>query len=467
MKLHTKLYKLLFLTTFIVLNSVLFMHSESICYASSKLYFDNNLPIKLSADSSLTDVSISDGDPDNSSANMPLDNINCKSCILMEQNSGLVLYEKNSSEKLYPASTTKIVTALLVLDKCNLNDMVTVSHYAIASVPETYSVASLKAGESFTVRSLLYTLMIGSANDSAFVLAEYVANGGNNYPIDDSEDAKIAFNNSISTFSNMMNNLAKEIGCTSTNFVNPNGIHNENHYSTAYDLSLIGKYASKNSILMDIVKMESFTLPATEFYKEENRTCKCTNHLLYKNSPSYYEYATGLKTGYTDPARFCIVATAKKNDVSLVVVVLGADNLTDPVTSREAICKTLFEYGFNNYSYYNLINSGDVATSFTIINGDYDTKSLNLIVKDDIMAFLKTDGFLDITPDIKIKKFLAPIAKDTVVGSITYNIDGISYSSDLLASHDVYSASYMNFILGLLGSFLILLLLFVIIFRKK
>lgn len=424
--------KLLFLliTIFIVFCSICFTSDASFCYAS-------------------------------------LDNINSKSCILMEQNSGLVLYEKNSSEKLYPASTTKIITALLVLDKCNLSDIVTVSHYAIASVPPTYSVVSLKSGESFTVRSLLYTLMIGSANDSAFALAQYVANGGNNYPIDDSNDAKIAFESSISSFSDMMNNLCKEIGCTSTNFVNPNGIHNENHYSTAYDLALIGKYARNNSTLMDIVKMESFTLPATDIYKEENRTCKCTNHLLYKDSPSYYEYANGLKTGYTDPAGYCIVATAEKDNVNLIAVVLGADNLTDPVTSREAICKSLFEYGFNNYSYYTLINSGDVATSFTVINGDFDTKSLNLIVKDDIIAFIKTDGFMDVTPNIKLTKFLAPIAKDSVVGNITYNINGKTYSSELLASHDVYSASYMNFVFGLLGSFLILLLLFVILFRKK
>lgn len=465
MKLHTKLYKLLFLflTVFIILNAVCFSHS-SISYASSVLHFDNCFDI---ASGVSPEDSSSDALSNSSSNASSLDNINCKACILMEDNSGLVLYEKNSSEKLYPASTTKIVTALLVLDKCDLSEMVTISHYAVSSVPETYSVASLRAGESFTVRSLLYTLMIGSANDSAFALAEYVVNGGNNYLIDDSEEAKIAFDNSISKFSSMMNTLAKDIGCKSTNFVNPNGIHNENHYSTAYDLSLIGKYASKNSILMDIAKIESFSLPATEIYQEENRSCRSTNHLLYKDSPSYYEYATGLKTGYTDPAKFCIVATAKKDDISLVAVVLGADNLTDPITSREAICKALFEYGFNNYSYYNLINGGDVATSFTIINGDSDTKSLDLIVKDDIMAFIKTDGFLDITPDIKIKKFLAPIAKDAVVGSITYNIDGVNYSSDLLASHDVYSASYMNFILGLLGSFLILLLLFIIIFRKK
>lgn len=339
----------------------------------------------LSDVSSVYYGSVSSDTNDNSDV---LDCGGAKSCALMDANSGLLLYEKDAFLKVYPASTTKIVTALLVLEKCNLSDIVPVSHYAVYSVPPTYSIASIRPYEKFTVKSLLYTLMVGSANDSAFALAQYIGSDGS-YPLDNSEISKKAFDDAISSFSGMMNDFARNLGCKSTNFVNPNGIHNENHVSCAYDLALIGRCAYENSTLMSIVSSHQYVLPNTDIYMDKERVCRCTNLLLYNNLPSFYEFANGLKTGYTDAAGYCIVASAKKGDSDLIAVVLGATNTTDENTSREAICKRLFEYGFNTFSYSPLINAGDVVTSFTVINGNFDTKSLDLIAKDDIIALLK------------------------------------------------------------------------------
>lgn len=219
------------------------------------------------------------------------------SCILIDSDSGKILYEKNAYKKMYPASTTKIMTAILTLENCKLDELVTVSDNAVSleSVPETYTRADIQAGEILTVENLLNVLLIPSANDAAIALAEHVSG-------------------SVSEFSNLMNKKAKELGCKNTNFVNPNGVHNENQYTTAYDLSLIGKYAMNNETFRKIVCKTSYTLPATNIYSSTDRKFENTNELLSSDNYSY-EYTTGIKTGYTDSAKNCIVASAKKRQL--------------------------------------------------------------------------------------------------------------------------------------------------------
>ena len=165
-----------------------------------------------------------------------IENINtyCEACILMNADNGKILYSKNADEKMYPASTTKVMTAILALENCNLTDIVTVSHDAIFNVPYGYSIANLQEGEEISINALLHVLLIPSANDAAFVLAEHIAG-------------------SVDAFSDMMNEKAKEIGCKNTHFVNPNGIHSEDHYSIAYDLALIGQYAMRDEVFRKIV----------------------------------------------------------------------------------------------------------------------------------------------------------------------------------------------------------------------
>ena len=389
------------------------------------------------------------------------------SATLLDVNTGKVLYSKNSAERMYPASTTKLLTAIVVTERCSdLSAKAKVSYYAVHSVPYTYSIANLYANEEFSLRDLLHSLLIASANDSAFVLAEYVANGGNNYSTDSSADAKSKFTSSISVFSEMMNSKAKEIGAINSNFVNPNGIHNENHYSTANDLALIGKYAYNSPIIMKIVGTIEYATPATDLHSEDNRHYKSTNLLLRKDRKFYYEYANGLKTGYTDAAQYCIIASAKKDERSLICVILHSGNANDSVTSREMDCIRLFDYGFTKYSLSTLSSSGSVSRTLKILNGTKETSDLDVVCKDDLKALIKTGEAIDVTPDVKITKFLAPISKGEVVGTIKYTVDGISYSSDLIAEHDVYSSSYTNFIWILAIAFVFLTLIFILISKK-
>ena len=384
--------------------------------------------------------------------------IDSEACILIDADFGKVLYEKNSSKRLYPASTTKVMTAILTVENCNLQDNVTVSYWAINSVPPTYTMGYIKEGQVLTVEELLNITMIASANDAAYVLAEYIANLDNpDYLKDSSAEAKTSFENSIAEFSEMMNNKAKEIGCLDTNFVNPNGIHNENHYSTAYDLALIGKYAYSNSVIKSIGSKATYDLPKNAV--NNHTVYRSTIALLRSDSKYYYEYANGMKTGYTDPAGYCIIATAKKDDMNLLAVVLHGRYLEDGTATRESDCIKLFNYGFENYTSTALIKEGDIAKTISVVNGTDESDSLDLVCTDTLDCLVDSGEVIDITPVINLTNVIAPIAKGEVVGTITYTIDDIEYSSDLIASHDVYSSDAKSLIIVLSIIFVILLII--------
>lgn len=386
---------------------------------------------------------------------------------LLDVDADKFLYAKNYKKRMYPASTTKLMTAIIVLENCeDLSQLVNISYCAVHRVPYSYSIANLYAGEQFTIKQLLDSLLIASANDSAYALAEYVANGGNNYLIDNTEEAQVAFDNSMIKFSEMMNNKAKEIGCLETNFVNPNGIHNDNHYSTAYDLTLIGKYAYSNSIILDIAKKLDGSLPNSSIYNDEERFYTTTNLLINPNKNRYYQYANGLKTGYTDVAQSCIIASAQKDNRNLIVVILHFENNETTPSSRENDCINLFEYGFNNFTVSNLIKSNEIARNLSIVNGNDETKNVDALVEKDLYCLIKNGEALDITPNIEITKAIAPISEGEVIGTISYTIDGKTYTSNLLASHDVYAVDYMNFIIGLIVALLVLILLYVHLNKK-
>lgn len=375
-------------------------------------------------------------------------------CLLMEESTGKILYSKNANSIMYPASTTKIMTAILTLEKCNLSDTAVVSHNAVFSIPSGYSTASLVEGEVLTIEQLLNVLLIPSANDAAVVLAEHIAG-------------------SVEAFSDMMNSKAVELGCLNTHFVNPNGIHNENHYSTAYDLALIGKYAMQFPTFKEISSKTRYTLPITNAYSKEDRIFNTTNDLIkpnYSSSPTnyYYKYATGGKTGYTDPAGQCIVATATKDNVSLIAVTLHGDFTEDNLSQRALDCKALFEYGFNNFSMVSIAKKGDVASNMKVPNATKDSSSLDLLYSDDIYAFVP-NGFdtSSVTPNIKLSSTFAPIAQDTILGTISYDIDGSNYSCNLLASHEVYKNQFAKTAMELALLLIFLILLSKFLKRKK
>lgn len=368
-------------------------------------------------------------------------------CILMELSTGKIIYEKNAYTPVPPASTTKIMTAILTLENCKLNDIATVSHEAIFTVPVGYSHANLVEGEELTINQLLHVLLIPSANDAANVLAEHIAG-------------------SINSFCTMMNTKALELGCKNTNFVNANGIQAENHYTTAYDLALIGRYAMQNETFRSIVSKTQYTLPSTNKYPETNRFFNTTNELLkedFRDSVDnyYYSYCTGVKTGYTNAAKDCIVATAKKDNKEFIVVILGAERTENGLSGRYLDCKNLFNYAFENYKTYTIHEQNSILKQIKVSNATINTKNLDVLVENEITLLLKNDNNISsITPHIEINSDLkAPIAKNSVIGSISYSVDDNEYSSNLLAASDVNQSNALNTFLTIISIIFVLFLL--------
>ena len=374
--------------------------------------------------------------------------IDSEAAILIETNSQIVLYEKNSKEKMYPASTTKIMTAILVIENCNLDDIVTVSANSLKAIPDGYVVGGIYEGEQLTVSDLLYELLLKSANDVAVVLAEHVSG-------------------SVEEFAKLMNEKAKELGCTNTNFVNPNGIHDENHYSTADDLSIIAKYCMKNETFRKIVSTPKASLPKTNKYNFTDRTFSNTNELIIPNGKYYYEYATGIKTGYTKEAKSCLIASAEKDDMSLISVVLGGNSSTNGKDTRFVDTTTLFEYGLNNFKHTEFKKANEIITTIEIENATKETKELQLKIKDSLEALHTTNfDFEKLEPEITLNdNILAPIEKNTVLGTVSYNVDGITYKSELLANSNVEKQTYYLIFIIVGISILILIITIVLIIK--
>ncbi|MBS5855059.1 MAG: D-alanyl-D-alanine carboxypeptidase [Clostridium sp.] len=365
-------------------------------------------------------------------------NINAESAILIDGDTGKILYEKSAYEKRAPASTTKIMTALLALEHCKTTDVATVTSEAITSVPSGYSTDLLKMGEELTIKDLLYALLLPSSNEAANVLAIHIAG-------------------SIDSFASMMNTKAMDLGCKNTHFVNPNGVHDDNHYSTAYDLSLIAKEAMKNDIFRQIVSTASYTLPNSNKYSRIDRTLITTNDLIKKQSNNYYEYAIGIKTGFTTPAKNCLVSSATKDGKTLIAVVLRSN--TD--NNRYNDTKTLFNYGFDNFSKKDIVKSGSTIKTIDVKNATSATKNLNLVAETGINTMVTNDKLNDtIEPQINLNEHLqAPIKKDSIVGTATYTVDNIKYTINLKAGNEV-KKSYTLYLVIAIAIIALLLIIF-------
>lgn len=376
-------------------------------------------------------------------------------CILIEANSGRILYAKNAQEVVFPASTTKIMTAILTLENCELTDIATVSHNAIFSVPVSYSHASLKEGEELTIEQLLNVLLIPSANDAANVLAEHISG-------------------TVDNFSVLMNEKAKEIGCLNTHFVNPNGVHNKEHTTTAYDLALMGRYAMQNSTFRSIVKKTRYSLPSTNKYNKTDRIFNTTNDLLRENNSNskdnyYYENATGIKTGYTTEAGSCIIASAKKDNMEVIAVVLGGGTTKDGLSERNLDCINLFNYAFKTYSMQTVQKKNNVLEKITVKGATSDTRKLNVLVKDDISILLSSEeNAQNLTPEISYRDDLkAPISANEVIGKITYQVGDETYSSALLAETSVIASGFLPIVLRILLILVTLYLLYILLKKPK
>ena len=367
--------------------------------------------------------------------------ISAQSAYLIDNRTNKVLFQKNSDKKMYPASTTKILTAILTLENCNVDDSVTASFDAVNSIPDGYSTANIQVGETLTVGQLLEVLLIHSANDSANILAEHV--GG-----------------SIDSFVAMMNTKANEIGLNSSHFTNAYGKHDDNHYTTAHDLAILMKYCLKNDTFRKISGKASCAIPATNM--SGTRTYTSTNELEIPKTRNYYPYLTSGKTGFTTQAKECLVSASYKDNLELICVVLGS-------TSRFNDTKNLFEFGYSNYCVKTIANERDVVSNITVSNATKDTKSLDLVLYEPISALMKTsDSLEDLKPEISLNdKISAPISENDVLGKATYSINGVTYTTNVVASHSVEKSNFWTYMIYGFMFFVFLLLIYECFFNKK
>lgn len=248
--------------------------------------------------------------------------ISGEAAVLMDENTGKIIFSKNENEKLYPASTTKLLTALVVLDRSTPNEKVKIGKEVYLQT-EGEARAGLFEGQVQTVEELIAAMLLQSGNDAARSLAVYMAN----------QDKKMNELEAIQYFADLMNKKAKEIGAIHSNFVNPHGLHEEKHFSTAYDIALIAKEANRNKVISKLVSKQFFS---TRTHTYQNR-----NQLLNPNSHYFYQDATGLKTGFTDQAGYCLVSSAKRGNQKLIAVVLHSGK-----ESRWTDSISLLNYGF-------------------------------------------------------------------------------------------------------------------------
>lgn len=318
--------------------------------------------------------------------------------ILMEESTGTILYEKNSDEAHYPASITKIMTTLLALENGNLSDMVTFSDDAINNT-EGSGIAR-DYGEQMTLEQCLYGVMLESANECAYAVAEHV--GG-----------------TVENFVDMMNAKAKELGCTNTHFANPHGLQDENHYTTAHDMALIAQAAYQNETFRIIIGTKMYTIPPTNKHAEEtvlrnHHDMLCTYHNA--NRKYLYPYCVGGKTGYTATANSTLVTYAEKDGMTLICVVMDTQSPNQFIDTVN-----LFDYAFDNFQVLNVAeNDTNYSAETTVDNGNLNNIAPFVeLDKDAVIVLPKTAEFSDTSSSVEYND-----SDPEIAGSITYTYAG-------------------------------------------
>ena len=347
--------------------------------------------------------------------NAPL-SVSSKSAILMDVGSGQILYEKNAHDKLPPASVTKVMTMLLICEaldsgKITLDDSVQISENA-ASMGG--SQIFLEAGEVQKVDTLLKGIAVASANDGCVAMAEYI--GG-----------------SVESFVEMMNAKAKELNMKDTNFVNTNGLPVDNHYTSAHDIAIMSRELLKHDV---ISKYLTTWMDQVVVGKKQITVGLANTNKLIK----HYQGATGVKTGFTQQAKYCLSASAKRGDTHLVAVTLGAE--TSPERFKDAT--SLLNFGFANYESVKLCSKNDNIATLTLDKAD--EQKINLVAKEDLSVLIKKGGNKDFTRKIKVNENpTIPIKKGTNLGYVEiYQGKTLVGKVDLVNTKDIQKASYLK-----------------------
>lgn len=338
--------------------------------------------------------------------------------IVIDAATGQVLYEKNSHDKKYPASITKIMTTIVALDhNVNFNDTITMSDNAVWGIERDSSNIGLDVGEKITVEDCIYATMVKSANECAYAIAEHVAGD-------------------LNSFSKLMNDKAKEIGCEHTHFITPNGLHDDNHYTCAYDMALITKYALQNDTFRQIAGTLTYTVPPTNLTEESTELWN-GNKMISSTSPYYYEYCEGGKTGYTTKANNTLVTFSKKDGLELICVILDCDGSKYAYTDSKA----LYNYCYNNYTYFYPLSDfsfesddENVTTTNIILKNYYsslDHEMIDLIVDRDFSLLVNKS--VD-TTKIEREINLYNEAKENTLGEIVFTYDGEQIGTTFITS---------------------------------
>ena len=359
-----------------------------------------------------------------------------KGAILYELNTDTVLLEQDADARLYPASTTKLMTALVAMEYGNPEDIITVPAEAVDGLFELGSASYLLAGEEISFMDLMEYMLIASGNDAANAMAIHISG-------------------SISAFADLMNNRAQELGCTNTHFVNPHGLHDEEHYTSARDLLRIAKAAMQNPTIAEIVAKDEVVLPITN--KHPQTTTKyTTNYLISRKSTReyYYEGAIGIKTGTTTPAGLCLVAACVKGDYTYYTVVLGAEKGENGERNQFIETAKLFDYGAENFSQQVMLSSSEPIAEVPVrLSNEKD--SVVVTPSENITAMLP-NAFetSDLTMKYTVEESVAaPVQAGDVLGKLTVSYEGKTWQLDLVASSDAARSTVLYILDRITGFF--------------
>ena len=362
-----------------------------------------------------------------------------KAALLLDPETGEILYARNIHDKLYPASLTKVMTALLVLEAIENGDLtmttvLTASETAVGGIPNDASSAGIVAGEELTVEQLLHCILVVSANEACNVLAEGVSG-------------------SVEAFVTLMNERAAQLGCKDTQFMNTNGLHSVEHYTTAWDLHLITLEAMTHEVFLRICNTKFCEVPPTNVRKD-SRKYSTTNYLISttRNANYLYRGANGVKTGSTSDAGYCLIATAQRGDRCLLSVVLGAERVTleDGTKDTRSFSETikLLDYGFDGFQRAVILETSELIDEVKVtLSQEQNTvkihpaEGVERLIPSDI-----TPADIERTITLYADSVEAPVAKGQVLGTVTLSYNGVIYATvDLLADEDVSDSRLLRF----------------------
>lgn len=392
--------------------------------------------------------------------------LTAQSAVLIDAKTGIVIYDKDKDAKSYPASTTKILTALLAIENTKPTDVLTHSHNAVFNIGPGSSHIGMRENEQITMEQALHGVLLASANEVCMAISEHISG-------------------SEEKFVELMNKRAKEIGAKNTHFANPHGFHDENHYTTSYDMALIMKEAIKNEEFVKYISTTTYKIPATNIVNEE-RILNNSNKLILERSPYYYEYCIGGKTGFTDEAGNTLVTYAKKDNIELIAVVMKDEGFKVYDDT-----KSLFEYGFSNYETKEIFKKEGYKSKVSVFQKFKDKE----ILLGDIYALLEDNVSLSLPKSVDISKIekveniptpvLAPINVGDKVGTLDFLYEGNKiYSVNILSENKMdiidekklerqeKTKSIFNIILKILkyvliGAVIVVIGLFIIMFITR